>query len=104
MQVSISLDLHADGPGTFPFGNIDDHPNTSSVDFQFNGGKQYETDAANCNGEDLYSEGVVVLKTYKKGRYAKGTFRGTVIDFDNPNPCDRTGPAISGEFHVRPLP
>jgi hypothetical protein len=103
-QVALSLELTAAGPGTFPFGTIDYQPNASRLDWEFNGGKQYDTDAANCNGEDRVSEGSVTLSRYRQGRYAKGTFRGTVIDLDNDDPCDTSGPAISGEFHVRPLP
>ncbi len=100
---AFTSDISADRPGQYRFSAPEKEANVSALSWGFNAGKSYDSGHANCSGTDVHSLGYVILTKYKKGRYAKGTFFGNVIDNDG-DLCDHDGPGISGEFHVRPTP
>ncbi|WP_144051854.1 hypothetical protein [Fibrisoma limi] len=80
----------------------DREPGKCRVNFEFNGGKQYDSGHDWCNGEDMIANGQVVLEKYEPGKFVKGTISGNLIDYEDE--CTRSGPPISGEFFVRAMP
>ncbi|MGA0555430.1 hypothetical protein ACO2Q8_02185 [Larkinella sp. VNQ87] len=80
----------------------DSEPGKCRVNFEFNGGKQYDSGHDNCDGEDMIANGQVVFERYEPGKFVKGTISGNLIDYDAN--CTKSGPPITGEFFVRAMP
>ncbi|GAB3166620.1 hypothetical protein [Telluribacter humicola] len=83
--------------GSYPFW-YSAKGNNCRVSFTLGGNQQYDSGHDWCNGEDMIADGQVVFEEYVPGKYARGTFSGNLIKYDDQ--CTKAGPAISGSFYV----
>ena len=94
---AFSIEFAHGRTGTFPFSDVGEN-GRCRVNFAFNGGQQYDSGHSWCNDEYMIADGQVIFEEYQAGKFAKGTFSGNLIKYDDH--CTKSGPAISGSFYV----
>ncbi|GAA4453669.1 hypothetical protein GCM10023189_19090 [Nibrella saemangeumensis] len=99
--VYIHLNTHQ--PGEYSFGEWGSRKASDSfIKYQY-GDKIYASDKGWCMSKGNYAfpaKGKVTLTEYVRGKVARGTFEGNLVDMDVED-CINSGPGISGEFFVR---
>ena len=98
----INLTFRSASYGIWPFGDYITTDGKSGVALSLiKDGQQdrYDTGHSQCNGQKWFANGQLALMAYVKGKVARGSFSGNLINRNST--CTSAGPAISGEFLVK---
>lgn len=98
----INISFRSNSYGVWPFGDYITNDGTSGLALTlFNDDQQerFDTGHSLCNGQNWFAKGQLALMAYAKGKVARGTFAGNLINRNST--CTSAGPAISGEFLVK---